>query len=150
MKIWEKNISTNKKIEEFTVGDDTYYDQFLVSYDVIGSLAHIKMLNKIGLLEDVEYLALRAELKNIYAQIKSGEFQISDDVEDIHSMIEWLLTQKLGDTGKKIHAGRSRNDQVLVDLHLMFRDEIQEISQLIKVFFEHLFLIRMKILIDYF
>lgn len=138
MKIWEKNISTNKKIEEFTVGDDTYYDQFLAPYDVIGSLAHIKMLNKIGLLDEVEYLALKAELKNIYTQIKRGEFQISGDVEDIHSMIEWLLTQKLGDSGKKIHAGRSRNDQVLVDLHLMYRDEIQEISQLIKVFFEQL------------
>ena len=116
MKIWEKNIPTNKKIEAFTVGDDTYYDMFLAPYDVIGSLAHIKMLNKISLIGDQEYYSLQQELKDIYSKIKNKDFQISDQAEDIHSMVEWLLTQKLGDTGKKIHAGRSRNDQVLVDL----------------------------------
>jgi len=135
MKIWEKNISTNKKIEDFTVGNDTYYDKFLAPYDVIGSLAHIKMLHKIKLLADGEYEALQKELKTIYQQIQEDEFQISDQVEDIHSMVEWLLTQKLGDVGKKIHAGRSRNDQVLVDLHLMFRDEIKNIVDLIKDLF---------------
>jgi argininosuccinate lyase len=135
MKIWEKNIPTNKKIEAFTVGNDTYYDLFLAPYDVMGSLAHIQMLHKINLLEDAEYQALEKELKSIYQQIKNGDFQISDTVEDIHSMVEWLLTQKLGDVGKKIHAGRSRNDQVLVDLHLMFRDEIKSSVDLIKDLF---------------
>lgn len=141
MKIWEKNISTNEKVEKFTIGNDPYYDQFLAAYDVIGSLAHIRMLKEISLLTSEEYQALVQELKNIYRKIEEGEFKIADNMEDIHSMIEWLLTEKLGDSGKKIHAGRSRNDQVLVDLHLMFREEIRQTVLLIQSLFDRLLLL---------
>ncbi|MCB0689315.1 MAG: argininosuccinate lyase [Saprospiraceae bacterium] len=138
MKIWEKNIPTNQKIEAFTVGADTYYDMFLAPYDIIGSLAHIKMLRKIQLLEEEEYELLVKELKNIYALIQEEKFEITGNAEDVHSMVEWLLTEKLGSIGKKIHAGRSRNDQVLVDLQLMFRDEIKTIVESIEVLFKQL------------
>lgn len=131
MKIWEKNIPINKKIEAFTIGNDPYFDMFLAPYDVIGSLAHARMLLQIGLLEEHEFRDLSKSLKKIYRQIGEGNFTIAAEVEDIHSQVEWLLTRELGDTGKKIHAGRSRNDQVLLDLHLFFRDEIKDIVELI-------------------
>ena len=119
-KLWQKeNQTTDAKIEKFTIGNDPLYDLQLARYDVLGSLAHITMLEKVGLLAADELRPLCAELKAIYAKIEAGDFTIEDGMEDVHSQIEYLLTQKLGDQGKKIHAGRSRNDQVLVD-HLYF------------------------------
>ena len=105
----------NKEIERFTVGRDREMDLYLARYDVLGSMAHITMLQSIGLLEAAELEPLLAELRNIYAQCERGEFEIEADVEDVHSQVEMLLTRKLGDMGKKIHSGRSRNDQVRVD-----------------------------------
>lgn len=135
MKIWEKNTPVNKKIEAFTIGNDTYYDMFLATYDVIGSLAHAQMLHKVKLLDDIEFNSIKKSLKKIYHQIEENQFEIEDHVEDIHSQVEWLLTRELGDTGKKIHAGRSRNDQVLLDLQLFFRDEVKNIVELIEELF---------------
>ena len=112
MKLWEKNFEINKEIERFTVGRDREMDLYLAKYDVLGSMAHITMLESIGLLEKDELAQLLAELKNIYHLAERGEFVIEDDVEDVHSQVEMLLTRKLGDMGKKIHSGRSRNDQV--------------------------------------
>jgi len=123
-KIWEKNIQVDQKIEKFTVGKDREMDVFLAKYDVLGSMAHIKMLESVGLLQNEELVLLFAELKNIYQTAASGNFSIEDDVEDVHSQVELLLTRKLGDVGKKIHSGRSRNDQVLVDLKLFTRAEL--------------------------
>ena len=128
MKLWEKNFEINKEIERFTVGRDREMDLYLAKYDVLGSMAHITMLESIGLLEKDELTALLAELKNIYHLAERGEFVIEDDVEDVHSQVEMLLTRKLGDMGKKIHSGRSRNDQVLVDLKLFTRHELMEIA----------------------
>ncbi len=138
MKIWEKNTPVNKKIEAFTIGNDIYYDMFLATYDVIGSLAHARMLHKIKLLDDIEFSSIKKSLKKIYHQIEENQFKIEDHVEDIHSQVEWLLTREVGDTGKKIHAGRSRNDQVLLDLQLFFRDEVKNIVELIEELFSHL------------
>lgn len=126
-KIWEKNIQVDKKIEKFTVGKDREMDIFLAKYDVLGSMAHIKMLESVGLLQNKELNVLLAALKSIYKTIDAGEFNIEDDVEDIHSQVELLLTRQLGDIGKKIHSGRSRNDQVLVDLKLFTRSELTKI-----------------------
>jgi len=123
-KIWEKNIQVDQKIEKFTVGKDREMDVFLAKYDVLGSMAHIKMLESVGLLQNDELLALLSELKDIYKTAASGNFTIEDDVEDVHSQVELMLTRKLGDVGKKIHSGRSRNDQVLVDLKLFTREEL--------------------------
>ena len=123
-KIWEKNVQVNQKIERFTVGKDREMDVFLAKYDVLGSIAHIKMLESVGLLQKDELAVLLTELKNIYQTAKSGNFAIEADVEDVHSQVELLLTRKLGDVGKKIHSGRSRNDQVLVDLKLFTREEL--------------------------
>lgn len=128
MKLWDKGTETNKLIEAFTIGKDTEMDYFLAEFDVLGSLAHIKMLESIGLLTKPELTSLESELKNIYREIKAGNFVIEEGSEDVHSQIELLLTRKLGDTGKKIHSGRSRNDQVLVDLKLFARSEIQNIT----------------------
>ncbi|MCX6227993.1 MAG: argininosuccinate lyase [Bacteroidia bacterium] len=128
MKLWDKGTETNKLIEAFTIGKDTEMDYFLAEFDVLGSLAHIKMLESIGLLTKSELTSLQSELKNIYREIKAGNFTIEAGSEDVHSQIELLLTRKLGDTGKKIHSGRSRNDQVLVDLKLFARSEIQDIT----------------------
>jgi argininosuccinate lyase len=128
MKLWEKNFEINKEIERFTVGRDREMDLYLAKYDVLGSMAHITMLESIGLLEKDELTQLLAELKNIYHLAERGEFVIEDDVEDVHSQVEMLLTRKLGDMGKKIHSGRSRNDQVLVDLKLFTRHELKEIA----------------------
>ena len=138
MKLWEKNFEINKEIERFTVGRDREMDLYLAKYDVLGSMAHITMLESIGLLETEELPQLLAELKNIYQLCEQGEFVIEDDVEDVHSQVEMLLTRKLGDMGKKIHSGRSRNDQVLVDLKLFTRHELMEIAHEVKSLFDEL------------
>lgn len=137
-KLWEKNFEINKEIERFTVGRDREMDMYLAKYDVLGSMAHITMLESIGLLEKDELTQLLAELKKIYATCESGEFVIEDGVEDVHSQVELMLTRRLGDMGKKIHSGRSRNDQVLVDLKLFIRNEIKEIAGLVKSLFDEL------------
>ncbi|MCD8296030.1 MAG: argininosuccinate lyase [Prevotella sp.] len=137
-KLWEKNYGINEKIERFTIGRDRELDLYLAKYDVLGSIAHITMLESIGLLEKNELTVLLAELKNIYAICEQGKFVIEDGIEDVHSQVELLLTRKLGDIGKKIHSGRSRNDQVLVDLKLFTRHEIWEITELTKVLFDEL------------
>ena len=136
-KLWQKeNQTTDAKIEKFTIGNDPVYDLQLARYDVLGSLAHITMLEKVGLLGADELGPLCAELKAIHAQIEAGDFTIEDGMEDVHSQIEYLLTEKLGDQGKKIHAGRSRNDQVLVDLKLFMRAEIQHIADAVERLFD--------------
>lgn len=137
-KLWEKNYGINEEIERFTVGRDREMDMYLAKYDVLGSMAHITMLESIGLLTHDELQTLLAELKNIYAVCERGEFVIEDGVEDVHSQVELMLTRKLGDIGKKIHSGRSRNDQVLVDLKLFIRHEIKDIAMLVKVLFDEL------------
>jgi argininosuccinate lyase len=136
MKLWQKDKASLKEVETFTVGKDREMDMYLAAFDVLGSLAHIQMLESVGLLSKNELTLLQKELKNIYQQIKKGEFKLQDDVEDIHSQIELLLTQKLGDVGKKIHAARSRNDQVLVDIKLFLRNELEELVKTIQPFFE--------------
>jgi argininosuccinate lyase len=125
-KLWEKNTQVNAKIEAFTVGRDREMDVFLAKYDVLGSMAHIRMLESVGLLQSKELKLLLEELKNIYQLSENGSFVIEADVEDVHSQVEMLLTRKLGDMGKKIHSGRSRNDQVLLDLKLFTRAEIEK------------------------
>ena len=138
MKLWEKNFEINKEIERFTVGRDREMDMYLAKYDVLGSMAHITMLESIGLLEKDELTQLLAELKNIYQACERGEFVIEDDVEDVHSQVEMLLTRKLGVMGKKIHSGRSRNDQVLVDLKLFTRHQLKDIAYEVKSLFDEL------------
>ena len=138
MKLWEKNFEINKEIERFTVGRDREMDMYLAKYDVLGSMAHITMLESIGLLEKDELTQLLAELKKIYQACERGEFVIEDDVEDVHSQVEMLLTRKLGDMGKKIHSGRSRNDQVLVDLKLFTRHQLKDIAYEVKSLFDEL------------
>ena len=137
-KLWEKNFEVNKEIERFTVGRDREMDMYLAKYDVLGSMAHITMLESIGLLEKDELTQLLAELKNIYAMCEDGKFVIEDDVEDVHSQVEMLLTRRLGDIGKKIHSGRSRNDQVLVDLKLFTRHELKEVADAVEILFGEL------------
>jgi argininosuccinate lyase len=128
MKLWQKEgVSTSEKIEKFTVGRDREMDLYLAPFDVLGNLAHARMLTSVGLLETAELADLERELKVIYQRIEAGEFEIEDGVEDVHSQVELLLTRQLGDTGKKIHSGRSRNDQVLVDLKLFTRSRLEEI-----------------------
>ena len=138
MKLWEKNFEINKEIERFTVGRDREMDLYLAKYDVIGSMAHITMLESIGLLEKDELKPLLEELKNIYHIAEKGEFVIEEGVEDVHSQVEMMLTEKLGDLGKKIHSGRSRNDQVLVDLKLFTRHQLKDIADEVKVLFDEL------------
>ncbi len=128
MQLWNKGYEPDKMIEEFTVGNDRELDMKLARYDVQGSLAHIKMLNSIGLLSDEDLAKLVPALEEIGHEIEAGQFTIEPGVEDVHSQVEFLLTSRLGDTGKKIHSGRSRNDQVLVDLKLMMRDELKHIA----------------------
>ena len=137
-KLWEKGFEVNKEIERFTVGRDREMDMYLAKYDVLGSMAHITMLESIGLLEKDELTKLLAELKNIYHTCEQGEFVIEDGVEDVHSQVELMLTRKLGDLGKKIHSGRSRNDQVLVDLKLFTRHELMEVVDEVKSLFDEL------------
>ena len=129
MKIWQKNIDVDSFVETFTVGNDRAMDLHLAAADVLGSLAHTQMLNSIDLMSDEDLEVVQKELKQIYRDILDGNFVIEDAVEDVHSQIEMLLTQRVGEAGKKIHAGRSRNDQVLVDLKLYFRSEIQRLVQ---------------------
>lgn len=137
-KLWEKNVEVNAEIDRFTVGQDRALDLYLAKYDVMGSMAHITMLESIGLLQKDELDVLLAELRNIYAVAERGDFVIEDDVEDVHSQVELMLTRKLGDVGKKIHSGRSRNDQVLVDLKLFTRDRLMTIADKVKRLFEEL------------
>ena len=128
-KLWEKSVQVNQEIERFTVGRDREMDIYLAKHDVLGSMAHITMLESIGLLQKEELAQLLAELKQIYALAERGEFFIEEGVEDVHSQVELMLTRKLGDVGKKIHSGRSRNDQVLLDLKLFTRTQIKEIAE---------------------
>ena len=138
MKLWNKGFEPDKLIEEFTVGDDRQLDLRLARYDVQGSMAHITMLESIGLLGSDELPKLLAELECIAESIERGEFTIEPGVEDVHSQVELMLTRKLGDLGKKIHSGRSRNDQVLVDLKLFMRDEIKRMGKAVVSLFEQL------------
>ena len=135
MKLWDKGTSVNKLIEDFTVGQDRELDVFLAKYDVLGSIAHAIMLESIGLLTAGEKDGLLAELKNIYLEAEAGRFRIEPGIEDVHSQVELMLTRKLGDAGKKIHSGRSRNDQVLLDLKLFARSEIRKIVGLVSELF---------------
>ena len=137
-KLWEKNFEVNKGIERFTVGRDREMDLYLAKYDVLGSMAHITMLESIGLLGSDELQPLLTELKAIYHTCEKGEFVIEDGVEDVHSQVELMLTRKLGDMGKKIHSGRSRNDQVLVDLKLFTRHQLKDIAYEVKSLFDEL------------
>ncbi len=137
-KLWEKNFEINQEIERFTVGKDREMDLYLAKYDVLGSMAHITMLQSIGLLQADELELLLDELKNIYQTCEQGDFIIEDGVEDVHSQVELMLTRKLGDMGKKIHSGRSRNDQVLVDLKLFTRAKLRKIVEQVQVLFEEL------------
>ena len=134
-KLWEKSVQVNKDIERFTVGRDREMDLYLAKHDVLGSMAHITMLESIGLLTKEELRQLLAELKEIYAMAERGEFVIEEGVEDVHSQVELMLTRNLGDIGKKIHSGRSRNDQVLLDLKLFTRAEIKEVAEAVEQLF---------------
>lgn len=136
MKLWQKDKASLQEVEKFTIGNDREMDMHLAAFDVLGSLAHIEMLESVGLLTKEELVQLQQELKKIYKQIQNGEFKLQDDIEDIHSQIELLLTQKLGDVGKKIHSARSRNDQVLVDVKLYLRNELEGLVKSIQPFFE--------------
>lgn len=128
-KIWDKGFDANKKVEEFTVGNDRELDLRLAKHDIRGSMAHIKMLVTIGLLDSEEEKTLQAELQNILNEVETGNFKLDDDSEDIHSQVEAMLTERLGEIGKKIHSGRSRNDQVLLDIKLYLKDEIIQIKE---------------------
>ncbi len=136
MKLWDKGFDTYKKIDLFTVGNDRELDLLLAKYDLIASQAHAKMLGKIGLLSEAEVNAIIAELNNIGESVRTGQFIIGDEFEDVHSRIEFILTEKLGDTGKKIHTARSRNDQVLAAMQLFLRNEISEVNGLVKLLFD--------------
>ena len=136
--LWNKGTSATEAVDRFTVGNDRALDLRLACYDVQGSRAHIKMLEKIGLLGAEEYAALDAALARIDARIEAGDFSLEPDVEDIHSQVELLLTRELGEMGKKIHSGRSRNDQVLVDLKLFLRDELKTVREEVLALFRRL------------
>jgi argininosuccinate lyase len=138
MKLWQKNFDTNSEIERFTVGRDREMDLYLAQDDVLGSMAHITMLESIGLLEADELKQLLAELRRIYADIQKGHFCIEDGIEDVHSQVELMLTRALGDMGKKIHSGRSRNDQVLVDLRLFTRRQLKAVVDDVVALFREL------------
>ncbi|WP_129715098.1 argininosuccinate lyase [Pedobacter sp. SYP-B3415] len=138
MKIWQKNTDVDKFVERFTVGQDREMDLLLAKADVLGSLAHTRMLESIGLLTAEDLNLVQTELKNIHREVESGDFRIDEAVEDVHSQVEWLLTQRVGEAGKKIHSGRSRNDQVLVDLKLFFRDAIEDMVGLTESLFRRL------------
>lgn len=135
MKLWQKNTDANQAVDKFTVGRDREMDIYLAEADVLGSLAHTRMLNSIGLLDDKDLEVVQRELKNIHAEIVAGRFKIEDGVEDVHSQVEFMLTERIGDAGKKIHSGRSRNDQVLVDLRIFLRRQIWEIVEDIDLLF---------------
>ena len=135
-KLWEKNVQVDHEVDIFTVGKDREMDIYLAKYDVLGSMAHITMLESIGLLTKEELNVLLAELRNIYAVADRGEFIIEEGIEDVHSQVELMPTRRLGDMGKKIHSGRSRNDQVLLDLKLFTRSQIQELVELVSGLFD--------------
>jgi len=138
MKLWDKGTSVNQLIETFTVGKDRELDLYLAKFDVLGSIAHAKMLVTIDLLTESELAELESELIRIYGIIEDGGFRIEEGIEDVHSQVELMLTRKLGDTGKKIHSGRSRNDQVLLDLKLFTRSEIQKLVEAVSELFDKL------------
>lgn len=138
MKLWEKSVQVTDEIDKFTVGHDRELDLYLAPYDVLGSMAHVTMLNSINLIADEELPLLLAELKNIYQLAIEGKFVIEDSIEDVHSQVELMLTRKLGDMGKKIHSGRSRNDQVLVDLKLFTRQKLREVAEAVRQLFAEL------------
>jgi len=138
MKLWDKGTSVNKLIETFTVGKDRELDLYLAKFDVLGSIAHAKMLQSINLITEGELAVLQTELVDIYRIIELGDFRIEEGVEDVHSQVELMLTRKLGDVGKKIHSGRSRNDQVLLDLKLYTRSEIQKLVEAVSELFDKL------------
>ena len=137
-KLWTKNVQMTEEIEKFTVGRDREMDMYLAKYDVLGSMAHITMLQSIDLLTKDELSILLKELRSIYDTVERGEFEIEEGVEDVHSQVELMLTRKLGDVGKKIHSGRSRNDQVLVDLKLFIREQLKELAGLVRNLFDEL------------
>lgn len=137
-KLWDKGTASNSLMERFTIGQDPHWDVYLAPFDILGSLAHIRMLEKIGLLSPEERVPLSQTLQNLYPQAQEGLLQLEPGVEDIHSQVELLLTRELGDVGKKIHAGRSRNDQVLLDLKLYFRHEIRQLTMEIRQLFDTL------------
>lgn len=137
-KLWEKNVKVDHDVEAYTVGLDREMDLYLAPFDVLGSMAHITMLQSIGLLEEKELKVLLKELRKIYKVAVSGEFEIEEGVEDVHSQVELMLTRSLGDIGKKIHSGRSRNDQVLVDLKLFIRSRIEDVAMAVKRLFDTL------------
>lgn len=137
-KLWEKSVQVDHDVERFTVGRDREMDLYLAPYDILGSLAHINMLQSIGLLSADELEKLTAELRHIYAETQSGQFTIEEGVEDVHSQVELMLTRRLGDMGKKIHSGRSRNDQVLVDLKLFTRARLQQLVEAVETLFNTL------------
>jgi len=137
-KLWEKDFEINSEIERFTVGRDREMDLYLAPYDVLGSMAHITMLESIGLLTSEELKLLLGALREIYDLCQRGEFVIEEGVEDVHSQVELMLTRRLGDMGKKIHSGRSRNDQVLVDLKLFTRKQLKDVAEAVKDLFEQL------------
>ena len=134
-KLWQKNNQTAASVEQFTIGKDQLMDQYLAAYDVMGSIAHTTMLSEVGLLTKEEQVQLKNALLDIYTNIQAGNFSLDAGVEDVHSQVELLLTQKLGDIGKKIHSARSRNDQVLVDIKLFMRAEITKLTVSIQSFF---------------
>ena len=138
MKLWEKSVQVTDEIDKFTVGHDRELDLYLAPYDVLGSMAHVTMLHSIGLIADDELPQLLSELKRIYEIAQSGDFVIEDGIEDVHSQVELMLTRKLGDMGKKIHSGRSRNDQVLVDLKLFTRAKLREVADAVRALFAEL------------
>ncbi|MDR1866131.1 MAG: argininosuccinate lyase [Bacteroidales bacterium] len=138
MKLWDKGIEVNREIERFTVGRDREMDMYLASFDVLGTIAHVRMLESIGLLAADELTVLEAELRNIFRQTEEGDFHIEPGVEDVHSQVELLLTRRLGEAGKKVHSGRSRNDQVLTDVKLYLRHEIEEMTEGVRRLFDKL------------
>lgn len=138
MKLWQKNTEVDKTVEKFTVGRDREMDFYLAKFDVLGSLAHTQMLASIGLLTSEDLQEIQKELKIIFREIEAGQFQIEDHAEDVHSQVEFMLTERIGEAGKKIHSGRSRNDQVLVDLKLFFRSAIEQMVLHVKELFDTL------------
>lgn len=138
MKLWEKGIDTNVFVNQFTVGNDRDFDKKLAPFDVLGTLAHVKMLTSVGLLKNNEYEKLKPALHQIFKQVSNNDFTLDESVEDIHSQVEWMLTQTVGEAGKKVHSARSRNDQVLVDIKMYLRSEIQQLTALLEKLFHQL------------
>lgn len=138
MKLWEKTVHATEEIDRFTVGNDRALDLYLAKYDVLGSMAHVTMLHRIGLIADDELHPLLAELRRIHDRAEKGDFTIEEGIEDVHSEVELLLTRTLGTMGKKIHSGRSRNDQVLVDLKLFTRDALRRVAEAVRRLFTEL------------